>query len=111
MYYIVYKTYPQKNLGKYEKPIHDPTMSIQVWYLLSTYPFCNKDPGANNSMLQLKESNLVDISPWSNRSDLVCIPNRLSDPTLNSMNVPNGITFLMYISKPRVIITKSVHGH
>ena len=27
---IVYKTYPQKKVGKDEKPIHDLTMSIQV---------------------------------------------------------------------------------
>ena len=30
MYYTVYKTYPQKNPGKNEKPIHDLTMSNQV---------------------------------------------------------------------------------
>ena len=30
MYYTVYKTYLQKNMGKDEKPIHDPTMSFQV---------------------------------------------------------------------------------
>ena len=46
MYYIVYKTYLQKNLGKYEKHIH-LTMSIQVRYILSTSAFCNKDPSAH----------------------------------------------------------------
>ena len=29
-YYTLYKTYPQKNMGKDEKPIHDLTMSIQA---------------------------------------------------------------------------------
>ena len=45
-------------------------------------------------MLQQKEWNLLDISPWSNWSDLVCMPNKLSGLAINQMNVSKALDFL-----------------
>ena len=45
-------------------------------------------------MLLWKESNLLGISPRSNWSDLVCIPNKLSDCALNGKNLSKALNFL-----------------
>ena len=45
-------------------------------------------------MLQRTKSNLLDISPWFNWSDLICTPNRLSDLALNSMHVSKASDFV-----------------
>ena len=76
-------------MGSNEKPITNLTISIKVQYLLSITPFYNGVLGAHNWDIILssiwKESNLLDTPPWSNRSALICLPNRLSKFTLNSM--------------------------
>ena len=81
-----------------EKPIIDITMSIKVQYLLSITSIYNGVLGAHNwdiiSCFIWKESNLVDILPQSNRSVLICLPNRLFNYALNSMNLSKASDFL-----------------
>ena len=76
-------------MGSNEKPITDLTIFIKVQYLLSIIPFYNGVLGAHNrdiiSCSIWKGSNLLDTLPWSNRSALICLPNRLSNSALNSM--------------------------
>ena len=76
---------------EYEKPITDLTMSFKVQYLLSITPFWNEVLSANNwdiisYSIQIG-SNLLDTLPRSNQSVLICLPNRLSNSALNSMNL------------------------
>ena len=81
-----------------EKPIINLTIFIKVRHHLSITPFWNGVPSAHNKILShapyVKEPNLLDIPPRSNRSALICLPNRLSNSTLNSMNLFKASDFL-----------------
>ena len=85
-------------MGSNEKPITNLTMSIKVQYLLSINPFYNGVLGAHNwdiiSCSIWKGLNLLNTPPRSNRSALICLPNRLSNSTLNSMNLLEASNFL-----------------
>ena len=85
-------------MGSNEKPITDLAISIKVQYLLSITPFYNGVLGAHNwdiiSCFIWKGSNLLDTPPRSNRSALICLPNRLSDSALNSMSLSKASNFL-----------------
>ena len=81
-----------------DKPITDLTMSIKVQYLLSITPFCNGVFSAHNwdiiSCSIWKGSHLLDKTPRSNQSALICLLNRLSDSALNSMSLSKASEFL-----------------
>ena len=85
-------------MGSNEKLITDLTMSIKVQYLLSITSFSNGVLGAHNwdiiSCSIWKRSNLLDKPPRSDRSALICLPNRLSYSTLNSMSLSKALDFL-----------------
>ena len=75
-----------------EKPFINLTMSTKVRYLLSTTPFCNKVSLVHTTKILShdfygKKSNLLDTPPRSNQSALICLPNMLSNFTLNLMNL------------------------
>ena len=84
-------------MGCNEKPIINITMFIKVRYLFSINPF-NKVPNAHNWYIIpcsiWKELNLLDTPPWSNWSALICLPNKLFDSALNSMNLSKASGFL-----------------
>ena len=85
-------------MGSNDKPIIDITLSIKVQYLFSITPFYIGVLGAHNWDITLcsiwKVLNLLDTPSRSNRNALICLPNRLSDSTLNLMSLSKASVFL-----------------
>ena len=55
--------------------------------------------------------NIINTLPWSNRSVLICLPNRLFDFALNSMNLSKALDFLSIYPKIEYLLIKWSHNH
>ena len=97
MYCIVFKTTP-KECGKWWEINHQSHYAYQS--LLSSFHYsilcwsswCTQLE--NNLMHLMERIKLTRHTTLIQSKCLICLPNRLSDPTLNSMNVSKALDFL-----------------